>query len=694
MVETELHVRGACPHDCPDTCAWTVTVRDGKAVELRADRDHPYTAGGLCVKVNHFLEDRVYHPDRLLHPLRRVGPKGAGQFDQISWDEALDEIATRLRSIIETDGAEAILPYSFMGTQGLVQSTAISSRFFGGLGACSLLRTVCGAAGASGIEATLGSSQGILPEDIERSRFIVLWGTNTITTNLHLWPYIRRAREAGAKVVVIDPIRTRTAEAADWHVRPLPGTDAALALGLMHVIVAEDLWDHDYVEQYTLGFELLRERLAEYPPERVSAITRVPADEIVRLARSLATTRPSTIRLLVGMEHHAHGSMAFRTIACLPALIGSWRDLGGGLVYMTDLLADDALNWGAALRPVAGGAPTRAVNIGQIGRALTDPHLAPPIRALVVYDSNPAAIAPNQRLVLEGLRRDDLFTVVLEHFMTDTAAHADIVLPATTQAEHLDLNWSWGQPYLTLNQPAIAPLGEALPNSEIFRQLGRRLGLDPAAFADTDEGIVRAALDSNHAYMDGITYDSLAERGWARFRVPEGWRPYAEGGFATPSGRCEFYSRLLADAGMDPLPRWEPAAESPSGDLALAARFPLILLSSKGASHFLNSSYAHAARARTPEDPPRLDISADDAEARGISDAEWVEAVNDRGAVRFMARVGDRVPRGVVSAPSGWWASHSPSGLSVNALTADGISDRGDGPDFHDTLVEVRRCTS
>jgi anaerobic selenocysteine-containing dehydrogenase len=694
MVETELHVRGACPHDCPDTCAWTVTVRDGKAVELRADRDHPYTAGGLCVKVNHFLQDRVYHPDRLLHPLRRVGPKGAGRFEQISWDEALDEIATRLRSIIEADGAEAILPYSFLGTQGLVQQGAISSRFFGGLGASRLLRTVCGAAGASGIEATLGSSQGILPEDIERSRFIVLWGTNTITTNLHLWPYIRRAREAGAKVVVIDPIRTRTAEAADWHVRPLPGTDAALALGLMHVIVAEDLWDHDYVEQHTLGFGQLRERLAEYPPERVSAITRVPADEIGRLARAIATTRPSTIRLLVGMEHHAHGSMAFRTIACLPALIGSWRDLGGGLLYMTDLLADNALNWDAALKPVAGGAPTRAINIGQIGRALTDPTLAPPIKALVVFDSNPAAIAPNQRLVLEGLRRDDLFTVVLEHFMTDTAAHADIVLPATTQAEHLDLNWSWGQPYLTLNQPAIAPLGEALPNSEIFRRLGRRLGLDPTAFADTDEDIVRAALDSNHAFMEGITYDSLVEQGWARFRVPDGWRPYAEGGFATPSGRCEFYSQLLADAGMDPLPTWEPAAESPSGNADLAARFPLILLSSKGASHFLNSSYAHVDRARAAEDPPRLDISAEDAEARGISDAEWVAALNDRGAVRFMARVGDRVPRGVVSAPSGWWASHSPSGLSVNALTADGVSDRGDGPDFHDTLVEVRRWTS
>ena len=687
----DRHVRGACPHDCPDTCAWTVTVRDGRAIELRADREHPYTAGGLCVKVNRFLEDRVYHPDRILHPLRRTGTKGSRRFERIGWDEALDETAERLRKIIADDGPEAILPYSFMGTQGLVQGSAFSSRFFSRLGASRLLRTVCGAAGASGIEATLGTSQGILPEDIEHSRYIVLWGTNTITTNLHLWPYIRRAREAGATVVVIDPLRTRTAEAADWHVRPLPGTDAALALGLMHVIIAEDLWDRDYVGAHTLGFDHLRDRVAEYPLERVEAITHVPADEIARLARALATTRPSTIRLLVGMEHHAHGSMAFRTIACIPALIGSWRDLGGGLLYMTDLLAE-ALNWEAVSRPVPGATSTRAINLAQIGRALTDPTVSPPIKAMIVYGSNPAAIAPNQRLVLDGLRRDDLFLVVIEHFMTDTAAHADLVLPATTQAEHLDLNWSWGQPYLTLNQPAIEPIGEALSNSEIFRRLARRVGLDPEVFAETDEEVIRGTLESEHPYLQGITYERLVEQGWARFNVPDGWRPYADGGFGTPSGRCEFYSQILADAGMDPLPTWEPAAESPGGNPDLAARYPLILLSAKSAGHFLNSSYAHTARARAAEEPARLDISVVDAAARGINDGDDVEAVNDRASVRFAARVGDRVPTGVVAAPSGWWASHSPSGLSVNALTSDGLTDRGDGPDFHDTLVEVRRA--
>jgi anaerobic selenocysteine-containing dehydrogenase len=689
----ERLVRGACPHDCPDTCAWTVRVVDGRAVELRADKDHPYTAGGLCVKVNHFLEDRVYHPDRILHPLRRIGAKGEARFEQVGWEDAIDEIGGRLRRIVEEHGSEAVLPYSFLGTQGLVQSSAFSARFFSRLGASRLLRTVCGNTGTSGIEATLGSSRGILPEDIELSRFIVLWGTNTITTNLHLWPYIRRAREAGATVVVIDPLRTRTAEAADWHVRPMPGTDAALALGLMHVIVAEDLWDHDYVERYTLGFEQLRERLHDYPPERVAAITGVPVEDILRLARGLATTRPSTIRLLVGMEHHARGSMAFRTIACIPALTGAWRDLGGGLLYMTDQ-SDDALNWDAVTRPVPNALPTRAINLAQIGRALTDPTLDPPIKALIVYDSNPAAIAPNQRLVLEGLKREDLFTVVLEHFMTDTAAHADIVLPATTQAEHLDLNWSWGQPYLTLNQPAIEPLGEALPNSEIFRRLGRALELDAAAFSETDDDVVRAALESDHPYLAGITYDALKERGWARFAVPAGWRPYAKGGFSTPSGRCEFYSQALADGGMDPLPIWEPAAESPWGDQALASRYPLILLSAKSASHFLNSSYGHLDKARAADGPPRLDISPLDAASRGIVDGEMIEAFNDRAAVRYEARVADRVPAGVVSAPSGWWASHSPSGLSVNALTQDGLSDMGQGPAFHDTLVEVRRVAS
>jgi anaerobic selenocysteine-containing dehydrogenase len=687
----ERFVRGACPHDCPDTCAWTVRVVDGRAVELRADKDHPYTAGGLCVKVNHFLEDRVYHPDRILHPLRRVGPKGEARFERIGWDEAIDEIAGRLRSIVDEHGAESVLPYSFLGTQGLVQGYAFDRRFFSRLGASRLLRTVCGNAGASGIEATLGSSQGILPEDIELSRLIVLWGTNTITTNLHLWPYIRRAREAGATVVVIDPLKTRTAEAADWHIRPLPGTDAALALGLMHVIVAEDLWDHDYVEHYTFGFEQLRERLAEYPPERVAQITGVPADEIHRLARGLATTRPSTIRLLVGMEHHSHGSMAFRTIACIPALTGAWREPGGGLLYMTDLFVD-SLNFDAVTRPVPDAVPTRAINLGQIGRALTDASLDPPIKALIVYNSNPATIAPNQRLVLEGLRREDLFTVVLEHFMTDTASHADIVLPATTQAEHLDLNWSWGQAFLTLNQPAIEPLGEALPNSEIFRRLGRALGLDEAAFSETDEDVVRGALQSDHPYLAGISYEGLKERGWARFAIPAGWLPYAEGGFATPSGRCEFYSQTLADGGMDPLPTWEPAAESPWGDAELAARFPLILLSAKSATHHLNSSYGHLEKARAADGPPRLDISPLDAAARGIADGEVVEAFNDRATVAYLARVADRVPTGVVSAPSGWWASHSPSGLSVNALTQDGLSDMGQGPAFHDTLVEVRRA--
>jgi anaerobic selenocysteine-containing dehydrogenase len=683
-------IRGACPHDCPDTCAWLVTVEDGRAVKLAGDPEHPYTRGGLCAKVNHYL-DRVYSLDRLLHPLRRVGPKGSGQFERVGWETALDEIAGRLRDIVATDGPAAVLPYSYMGTQGLIQGSSMDRRFFARLGATRLERDICGSAGGSGIYATNGSSVGILPEDIVHSRFIILWGTNTIVTNLHLWPYIRQAKAGGATVVVVDPVKTRTAASADWHVQPLPGTDAALALGMLHVIVAEGLHDADYIARYTTGFEPLRERLAEYPPARVAAITGLVEDEIVRLARAYATTRPSTIRTLVGMEHRSRGAMTFRTIACLPAITGAWRERGGGQLHMTAGLHFTALNTDAVDMPALEDTSIRSINMVQLGRALTDPALDPPIRALVVYNSNPAAIAPNQGLILQGLRRDDLLTVVLEQFMTDTARHADYVLPATTEVEHWDLLWSWGQPYLTLNQPAIAPLGAALPNTEIFRRLAARLGFDEPYFQDSDEQMIQAALNSDHPYLAGITWERLLAQGWARLSLPEDWRPFAEGGFGTPSGTCELFSDKLAARDHDPLPAWTPAREGPAGDPELAERYPLSLVTSKYALHFLNSSYANLPHHRRAEQEPLLDMHAADAAARGIADGDLVRAFNARGAVELRARVGDRVRPGVVAMPSGWWASLSPSGTSANALTADGLSDWGGGGDFHDTLVQVAR---
>ena len=685
-------VNGACPHDCPDTCAWQVTVEDGRAVSLRGDPTHPFTRGTLCAKVNHFIE-RAQSPERLLHPLRRTGPKGSGRFERVGWDEAFDQIASRLKSIVERDGATAILPYSYMGTQGVVQANSISQRFFHRLGATRLVRAVCGGAGGTGVTATNGIAMGIMPEDIVHSRHIILWGTNTVVTNVHLWPFIREARDAGARIVVIDPAQTRTTDQADWHVRPRPGTDTALALGLMHVIVRDGLHDADYIDRYTTGFERLRERIAQYPPERVAEITGVAARDIEQLATAYATTRPSVIRTLVGMEHHAHGGMTYRTIACLPSLIGAWRERGGGHLHMVSKLRMIALNMPSIDMPELEDTSIRNINMVQLGRALTDTSLDPPINALVVYNSNPAATTPHQNLVRQGLQREDLFTVVIEQFMTDTASHADFVLPATTQLEHLDLLWSWGQPYLTFNQPAIAPLGEALPNSEIFRRLASRMGFTDPYLQDSDEDIVRKVLDSSHPYLDGITYDALKEKGWARLKVPDDHRPYAEGGFPTPSGKCEFYSEALAKQGRDPLPAYTPGDESPEGDSPLRARYPLSLLTAKSALHFLNSSYANLPRQLRAEKEPVADIHHVDAGTRAIADGDVVRVFNDRGSLTLRARVGDRVIPGVVAVPSGWWASLSPGGSSANALTADGLSDMGGGGDFHDTLVEVNRVS-
>ncbi|MEO6222862.1 MAG: molybdopterin dinucleotide binding domain-containing protein, partial [Vicinamibacterales bacterium] len=478
-------------------------------------------------------------------------------------------------------------------------------------------------------------------------------------------------------------------EQADWHVRPRPGTDTALALGMMHVIVRDGLHDADYVERYTIGFAQLKARIADYTPQRTEQITGVPAGDIEGLAKAYATTRPSVIRTLVGLEHHAHGGMTYRTIACLPALTGAWRDLGGGLLHMVSKLRLMALNMASIEMPLLEDTSIRSLNMVQLGRALTDGTLSPPIGALIVYNSNPAATAPNQNLVLQGLKRDDLFTVVIEQFMTDTACHADYVLPATSQLEHLDLFWSWGQPYLALNLPAIAPHGEALPNTEIFRRLASRMGFDEPYFADSDEDIARHTLMSAHPFLQGITFESLKDTGWARLKVPEGYRPYAEGQFPTASGRCEFYSETLARQGLDPLPGYDPAAESPAGDSTLRAHYPLALVTAKSALHFLNSSYANMPRLLHAEKEPFADIHPADAEARTITDGALVRVFNDRGALTLRARVGDRVLPGMIAVPSGWWASLSPGGSSANALTADGLSDMGGGGDFHDTLVEV-----
>lgn len=666
-------MRGACPHDCPDRCVWDVTVEDGRAVDLAAATDHPFTDGRLCSKVKSYLPDRVHHPDRLLTALRRTGPKGSGRFEPVALDDALDEVAERLTAVVGRWGAEAVLPYSYQGTQGLLQSGAMATRFFARLGATRLERAICGKTATAGVVAAIGTPFGTVPEDVVHSRFVVLWGTNTAVTNQHLWTLVRRARDAGAVVVAVDPVRTRTAAAADWHVQPLPGTDAALALGMLHVILAEGLEDADYVARHTTGLDVLRSTVARFPPARAAAATGLDADEIVRLARAYATTRPSLVRVLIGMEHHEHGAAAVRAVACLPAVVGAWRDRGGGLAFHTGAPFQAALALDRLVMPEL-ARPARQVNMVQLGRALTDPDLDPPVMALVVHGSNPAVIAPNAGLVAQGLARDDLFTVVHEHFLTDTARYADVVLPATTQVEHLDLLTSWGHVDLTLNRPAVAPPGDAIAVTELFRRLAARMGFDEPCFRDSDDDLVRTALASDHPYLEGITYESLTARGWARLRLPEDHRPFADGGFPTPSGRCD-----LA------VPPYEPAVEGPGGDPALLARFPLVLLSSKSL-RFLNSGYVNAPR-RAGDSGPFAELHPDDAARRGIADGDLVRVFNDRGSITVPARLGDRQRAGVVYVPFGWWTDGD--GGTVNVLTSDRLSDAGGGGAYLDTLVEV-----
>lgn len=680
-------VRGACYHDCPDTCAWLITTEKGKAVGLEGDPDHPVTRGTLCEKMDGFLTDVVYNPERVLHPLKRIGAKGEGRFERVSWGEALGAIAAHLKTVIAEHGAEAILPYSYAGTMGTVQGGWIDEVFFPRLGASRLERTICGSTAYVGLQATMGTGTGLLQHDLLASRFIVLWGGNPVVSNPHAWPVIEEARAKGARLVSIDPLRSPTAAKADWHVRPRPGTDSALALGMMHVIVRDGLHDVDYVERYTLGFDRLKERLEEYPPERCARITGVPAEEIVELARAYATTRPAAIQVHIGLEKHRHGGMTYRSVSCLPALVGAWKEPGGGLMFITADLFGASLNYGAAAPP--DGPEPRAINMVQLGRALTDSTLEPPIEALIVYNANPATIAPNQNLVTRGLEREDLLTVVLDHFVTDTARYADYVLPATTQAEHFDLIVPYGTHYLSLNLPAIEPQGETLPNVEIFRRLARALELEDPAFYPSEEELVKGLLDSDHPYLEGISYDSLRRDGWAALRLPEKRLPFAQGGFPTPSGKCELYSATLEEQGMDPLPAYLATKRSERE----ATTHPLHFMSPKWNPYFVNSSHANQPRLLELAGEPKLRIHPDDARQRSIATGDRVRVFNQRGSITLHAEVTDDMQPGIVILLHGWWASRI-GGSSANALTQDELADLGGGSSLHDAWVEVVKATS
>jgi molybdopterin guanine dinucleotide-containing S/N-oxide reductase-like protein len=706
-------VHAACPHDCPDACGVLIRVEDGRAVKIQGDPSHPVTRGFLCAKVAKYL-DRVYSPDRVLYPMRRVAAKGPRErgtvssrgeatrgFQRISWEEALEEIAARFKQIIAEFGSEAILPYSYGGTLGVLNNGAMDRRFFHRLGASQLARTICSAAGEAGLKSVLGIKLGTEPEQFVHSRYILVWAANIHGNNVHLWPFIQEARRRGAKLVVIDPYRTRTAACADWYLPINPGTDVALALGLMHVLIREKLYDRDYVERYTIGFDELCLRVEEYPPQRVSQWTGISADDITQLAREYATMRPAVIRVNDGVQRSENGGMAMRAVTMLPTITGSWKELGGGLQYATS--GAFGLNREALARPdlmlEALGRPARVVNMVELGKALNQLQ-EPPIQALFVYNSNPAAVCPNHNEVVRGLRRQDLFTVVHEQFFTDTTDYADIVLPATTFFEHKDLQGAYGHYFLQMSNAAIEPLGECRSNVGVFRALAKSMGFAEDGFRQSEEQMIDLALQSNHPWLVGIDRQRLESEGHIRLnferQAPGGGKqaaspflPFAKGNFPTPSGKAELYSAALQAQGLDPVLPFTPPVESRHG--AQARAFPLELLARK-AANFLNTTFSNLPSIQALEEPDRLEMNPADARSRGIADGDTVRVFNQRGEVFLKAEVNTRVQPGVVSARL-FWAKLSAGGKNINVLTSEKLTDLGNSATFYSVLVEVELCS-
>jgi anaerobic selenocysteine-containing dehydrogenase len=670
----ETVIRAACPHDCPDTCAMLVTVENGRATRVAGDPDHPMTQGTLCTKVARYTE-RVYHPERLLSPRKRVGPKGAGQFVDISWDEALDLAATRLREIAARS-PEAILPYSYAGTMGLVQGESMAARFFHKLGASLLDRTICSAAGTAGLKYTYGSSIGMDMEYVNDARLIIIWGGNPIASNLHVWTRMQEAKRRGATLVAIDPYRSLTAEKCHRHIAPMPGTDAALALGVMHILMRDDLLDHEYIADYTVGMDALRERARAYPPERVAQLCAIDVADVEWLAAQIGDTavrrrEPVAIRVNYGLQRARGGGNAVRAIACLPSLVGAWRHSAGGLqLSMSGFFpVDQPALQRFDLLPTWPRLP-RTINMVQIGDALLHPGddaFGPKIEAVIVYNSNPVAVAPDSPHVAAGFAREDLFTIVLEHFQTDTADYADLLLPATMQLEHIDIHKTYGHLYMLANNPAIAPLGQSKPNTEIFRLLAARMGFEDPCFRESDDELASKALLKNDARRAGIDWTRLKQAGWQRLSISPA--PFAQGGFATPSGKCEFFSQRLAD------------------------RYPLAMISPP-ARNFLNSTFVNVASLRATEGEPHLDIHPEDAQTRAIQDGSMVRIFNERGSMQARARVTPRARSGVVVGLSIWWKKLTADGKNANELTSQRLTDLGNGPVFYDCLVQVEPVNS
>ena len=671
-------VLGACPHDCPDTCSLLTTVQDGVAIKVQGNPNHPLTDGVLCTKVSRYTE-RTYHPDRVLHPMKRVGPKGSGQFQQVSWDAALSDIATRLKAIADKH-PERILPYSYAGTMGMVQGESIAMRFFNLLGAAKLDRTICSSAGGEALAQTFGSKVGMKVQHFAESKLILIWGSNVITSSVHFWRIAQEAKRHGAKLVCIDPRRTETADKCDVHLALNPGTDAALALALMHELITHDWLDHDYIQNHTVGFEALRERALQWPPERAGEVCGLKAEDIRQLAHDYAHTKPAAIRLNYGVQRSRGGGNAVRAVACLPALTGAWRHRAGGVVLSA---SGHALHNGVALqRPdLHTHATAPLINMSTIGDALNTQDL---VEALVVYNSNPVAVAPESVKVVKGFAREDLFTVVLEHFMTDTADHADYVLPATTQLEHWDIHNSYGHTDMVLNRPAIAPMGEAKTNTQIFRELASRMGMDNPLLQEDDESLCRLALQNPRNLQSAapVTWDALLKDGFAHWPVADA--PFAQGGFPTASGKCEFFSERLAAQGLDGLPDYLPNYEPANAQ----ATYPLAMISPP-ARNFLNSSFVNVKSLRDMEGEPLLEIHPDDAATRQVKDGAMVRVFNDRGSYQCKAQISTRAQVGMVVGLGIWWRKLGTDGKNVNELTSQRLTDMGRAPVFYDCAVQV-----
>ena len=659
------------------------TVSLGVAIKVQGNPAHPQTAGTLCAKVARYTE-RSYHPERVLRPLKRSGPKGSGQFVPVSWDTALSDIAARLQAIVARggDAAQAILPYSYAGTMGLVQRDSMSSRFFHQLGASLLQRTICASAGGEGLVHTLGGKLGMRVEFFAQSKLILIWGSNSITSNLHFWRYAQEAKRQGAKLVCIDPRRSETAEKCHEHLALLPGTDAALALALMHELITHDWLDQAYLDDHTLGWDLMRSRALQWPPERAASVCGISPAQIRALAQNYGSCarrgEPVAIRMNYGLQRVRGGGNAVRLIACLPALVGAWRHRAGGVLLSSG--GNFPVNLDALQRPdlLAGRRP-RSINMSTIGDDLLRPASAefgPAIEALVVYNSNPVAVAPDSSRVVQGFARSDLFTVVLEHFQTDTADYADYILPATTQLEHWDVHDSYGHTDALLNRPAIAPQGEAKTNTQIFRELAQRMGFSDPAFVEDDLSLCRLA------YGESVDFEVLLSQGFAC--VNQEPAPFAQGGFATPSGKCEFYSARLAAQGLDGLPDYLPNYESPGS----STDYPLAMISPP-ARNFLNSSFVNVKSLRDQEVEPLLEMHAQDAAARGINDGATVRVFNQRGIHHCKVKISQRARPGVVHGMGLWWRKYGLDGTNVNQLTSQKLTDLGQAPTFYDCLVEV-----